>query len=85
MEASFDAWQQLATEQDRQQHAKEQCQRGTHLWQLQRRNLPTKSPATTNCERPHVWFWFDHPAFNGLFNSRGTPCTNEYNEAKYNQ
>jgi hypothetical protein len=75
MEESFDALQQLATEQVRQQHAKEQCQQGTHLWQPQMRNFPTTSPVTANCERPHVWFWFAHPAFNGSFNSGGTPCT----------
>jgi hypothetical protein len=83
MEKSFDAWQQLATEQVRQQHAKEQQQQGNCLWQPQRRDLPTTSPATTNCERRHIRFWFDHPAFSGSFNSEGTPCTNEYNEAKY--
>ncbi len=82
MEESFDAWQQLATEQVRQQHAKEQRQQGTHLWQPQRRNFPTTSPATANSERRHVRFWFDHPAFNGSFNSGGPPCTNEFKEAK---
>ncbi len=50
MEESFDAWQQLATEQVKQQHAKEQCQQGNHLWQPQRGDLPTTTPATTNCE-----------------------------------
>jgi hypothetical protein len=84
MEESFDAWQQLATEQVKQQHAKEGRQQGTHLWQPQRHNLPTTSPATTNCER-HIRFWFGHPTLNGSFNSGRTPCTNEYNEAKYNQ
>jgi hypothetical protein len=68
MKESFDAWQQLASEQVRQQHAKEGRQQGTHLWQPQRRHLPTTSPATTNCERRHVWFWFSHPALNGTFN-----------------
>jgi hypothetical protein len=84
MEESFDVLQQLVTEQVRQQHAKEQRQRGYHHWQPQRCDIPTTSPATSNPERCLVRFWFDHPAFSGSFNSGGTPCIDEYNEAKYN-